>query len=768
MTEIGTFAPTEPSSGTPREVDEVRLLDLLGRMTLEEKLGQVVGFWEKADGESVAPLQGEFAAPAVLEEFARHGLGHLTRPYGTRPVEAAERAAWLWDFQRGLVTGTRLGIPAIVHEEVLTGLSAWGATTYPTPLAWGAAFDPELVEEMGAAIGDSMRLLGVHQGLAPVLDVVRDPRWGRVEECIGEDPYLVGTLGTSYVRGMQSRGVHATLKHFVGYSGSQSGRNFAPVHAGPREVADVLLVPFEMALLDGNARSVMHAYTEIDGVPIASDPTILTGILRDQWGFDGTVVADYFGIAFLHLLHHVARDLGDAAGQALEAGVDIELPTGDAYGRPLADRIRSGEVDEGLVDRAVLRVLRQKDQLGLLDATFDDAPPTDIDLDPAEHRELARRLAEESVVLVSNDGTLPLRGVSRLAVIGPNADRTEALYGCYSFVNHVLAQHPGFEAELDALTVLEAIRGDLPGAAVRSVAGCAVDDDDRTGFDAAVDAATEAELAVLVVGDHAGLFGRGTSGEGCDRDDLELPGVQRQLVEAVLATGTPVVLVLVTGRPYAIDWAIQRCAAVVQAFFPGEEGAGAIAGVLSGRVNPSGKLPVSLPRSAGAQPYSYLHPPLGEGGEVTNLPSTPAAPFGHGLSYTTFAHEDLSVPTEVATDGSIVAEVRVTNTGAVPGDDVVQLYGRDLVGSVTRPVAQLLGYRRVRLEPGETATVTFTVPTTRLAFADRTMRRIVEPGDVDLWVGTSENRDTVARTTLVGDVHLVSPASARWTVSEIG
>ena len=289
--------------------------------------------------------------------------------------------------------------------------------------------------------------------------------------------------------------------------------------------------------------------------------------------------------------------------------------------------------------------------------------------------------------------------------------------------------------------------------------GCAVDDDDRSGFDDAVAAATASDVAVLVVGDHAGLFGRGTSGEGCDRDDLELPGVQRELVEAVLATGTPVVLVLVTGRPYAVDWAIEQCAAVVQAFFPGEEGAGAIAGVLSGRVNPSGKLPVSMPRSAGAQPYSYLHPALGEGREVTNLASTPAAPFGHGLSYTTFAHEDLVVAAESPTDGSILVEVRVTNTGEVTGDDVVQLYGRDLVGSVTRPVAQLLGYRRVRLDAGEHATVTFAVPPARLAFTDRSMRRVVEPGEVDLWVGTSVERDVEARTTLVGPVHPVTEAS---------
>jgi len=758
MTEVPTLAGVRTE---PRE----RIREILAQMTLEEKLAQIVGFWEKEDGEAVAPLQGAFADASSLEHFARNGLGHLTRVYGTRPVDPAERARWLWDFQRRLVTGTRLGIPAIVHEECLTGLSAWKAATYPTPLAWGASFDPELVQRMGAAIGESMHALGVHQGLAPVLDVIRDPRWGRVEECIAEDPYLVGTIGTSYVQGVQSQGVHATLKHFVGYSNSRAGRNFAPVHAGPRELADVLLVPFEMAILDGNARSVMSSYTEIDGVPVAADPSLITGVLRELWGFDGTVVADYFGVAFLRLLHHIADDLGEAAGLALTAGVDIELPTGDAYTAPLAEAVRAGRVDESLVDRAVLRVLHQKLELGLLDATFDDEPPSTVELDSAQHRALAAKLAEESVVLLRNDGVLPLPVARRIAVIGPNADRSGAMFGCYSFLNHVLPQHPGVEPGVVVPTVIEALRAEFE--AVTCSVGCAVDDDDTSGFDAAVAAASEAEVAVLVMGDQAGLFGRGTVGEGCDRDDLELPGVQRELVEAVLATGTPTVLVLLTGRPYAVDWAMQRCAAVVQAFFPGEEGAGAVAGVLSGRINPSGRLPVSLPRSAGAQPYSYLHPALGEGDEVTNLASTPPAPFGFGLSYTTFTYGALAVPDEVPTDGAIPVTVRVTNTGSVAGDDVVQLYGHDVVGSVTRPVAQLLGYRRVHLRPGESATVRFAVPTARLAFSDRTYTRVVQPGSIELWVGTSAQRETQARTELVGPTWPISADSARWTQAEL-
>jgi beta-glucosidase len=743
---------TPHSPGAPTR-DRVR--SLIADMTLEEKLAQLVGFWDKGDGEAVAPLQGVFDVVRGLPEVSKDGLGHLTRVYGTRPVEPAERARWLWETQRRLVNETRLGIPALVHEECLTGLAAWHAATYPTPLAWGASFDPGLVAEMAAAVAASMRALGIHQGLAPVLDVVRDPRWGRVDECIAEDPYVVGVIGSAYVEGLQSAGVHATLKHFVGYSGSQAGRNFAPVHAGPRELADVYLPPFEMAVRAG-ARSVMHSYVEIDGVPVAADASLLTGLLRDQWGFDGTVVADYYGVAFLHLLHGVAGDLADAATMALAAGVDIELPTGDAYLDPLAEAVRNGRIDESLVDRAVTRALTQKAELGLLDATFEGEPPTTPDLDGAEHRALARRLAEESVVLLSNDGLLPLAQPARVAVLGPNAHRVEAMFGCYSFVNHVLAHHPEAELGIEVPTVLDALAAELPGTAIAYARGCGVDDPDTSGFAEARAAAAAADVAVLVVGDHAALFGRGTVGEGCDRDDLELPGVQRALAEEVLATGTPVVLVLLTGRPYAVDWALERCAAVLQAFFPGEEGGPAVAGVLSGRVNPSGRLPVSLPRSAGAQPYSYLRPRLGGDSDVTNLSSAPARPFGFGLSYTTFSHDDLRVRAESPTHGRLRVTVRVTNTGDRAGVDVVQLYGHDPVASVTRPVAQLLGFHRVVLEPGASTVVELVVPPARFAFTARDGRRVVEPGRLELWVGSScEDRETEAVVDLTGDVHPV-------------
>jgi beta-glucosidase-like glycosyl hydrolase len=760
--------------GMPQVSERVNALH--ARMTLKEKLAQLVGFWVDQGGAVVAPMQGEMASSGRLEEATVHGIGHLTRVYGTRPVDPVERAAWLWREQRRLRTQTRLGIPALVHEECLTGLAAWQAATFPTPLAWGASFDPDLVQEMGALIGASMRELGVHQGLAPVLDVVRDPRWGRVDECIGEDPYLVGTVGTAYVLGLQSAGVHATLKHFVGYSASRAGRNHAPVSAGPRELADVLLPPFEMAVLDGGVRSVMNSYNEVDGVPIAADPTYLTELLRETWGFDGVVVADYFSVAFLHVLHAVGADLGEAAALALAAGIDIELPTGDAFLEPLAARLRSGLVDEALVDRAVLRALAQKEELGLLDATFEDEPPTTIDLDSPQHRDVARRLAEESVVLLTNDGALPLCGPdrpmpTRIAVLGPNADRAQALMGCYSFANHVLVHHPEVPMGFDIPSVLEALQAELPGVDIRYALGCTVEGSDKSGFAEAVRLASEADVAVVVVGDQAGLFGLGTVGEGNDTETLALPGVQRELVEAVRATGTPVVMVLLTGRPYAIGWAVGGSAApaaVLQAFFPGEEGGTALAGVLSGRVNPSGRLSVTMPRSAGAQPYSYLHPMLGGPSEVTSADSTPVLPFGHGLAYTTFERTDLTADDEVAAGNTFTAQVRVHNTGERAGTDVVQLYARDVYASVTRPVAQLLGYRRVALEPGESVVVRFQVPTTRLAFSDRSMVRIVEPGEVELWVGQScAEKETTRTITVVGPVHRVTTNDPRLVVSEV-
>ncbi|UXY29355.1 glycoside hydrolase family 3 N-terminal domain-containing protein [Streptomyces sp. HUAS TT20] len=740
----------------------VRVADLLSRMTLEEKTAQLYGVWVGAatDGEEVAPLQREMTAEYDWAELIALGLGQLTRSFGTAPVDPALGAQALARAQRRIAAAGRFGIPAVAHEECLAGFTAWGATAYPVPLAWGATFDPPLVEELGRHIGHDLRSVGVHQGLAPVLDVVRDPRWGRVEETIGEDPYLVGTIGTAYVRGLESAGIVATLKHFAGYASSAGARNLAPVRAGVREFADVTLPPFEMALREGGARSVMAAYNETDGVPASADPRLLTELLRDDWGFTGTVVSDYFGIGFLETLHRVAGSPAEAAHRALEAGVDIELPTLKCYGKPLVAAVRAGTVPESLVDRAARRVLLQKCELGLLDEDWQPEPAGPVDLDSTANRALARRLAEESVVLLDNpDGLLPLAPGTRITVVGPRAADALAMLGCYSFPSHVLTHHPDVPPGVDIPTLLDSLRTELPDAKVTFAEGCGVSDPDRSGFEEAVARASEADVCVAVLGDRAGLFGRGTSGEGCDVADLRLPGVQGDFLDALVGTGVPVVLVLLTGRPYALGRWDGLLGAVVQAFFPGEEGGPAVAGVLSGRINPSGRLPVSVPRVPGGQPWTYLQPPLGLAGEVSNLDPTPLYAFGHGRSYTTFAWEDFEgTDPEIGTDGSYALSLTVRNTGDRDGAEVVQLYLHDPVASVTRPDVRLIGYHRLGLTPGESRRLTFRFHTDLSAFTDRSGSRVVEPGALELRLALSsaEVRHT-AHLTLTGPVRVLGP-----------
>jgi beta-xylosidase len=749
---------------------ERRVADLLSRMTLEEKAAQLYGVWlgaADADGE-VAPHQHELAEPLDWGSLIRSGLGQLTRPFGTAPVDPAQGARALARRQAEIVAAGRHGIPALAHEECLAGFATWGATIFPVPLAWGASFDPELVEEVGRRVGASMASVGVHQGLAPVLDVVRDHRWGRVEETIGEDPYLVGTIGTAYVRGLQAAGVVATPKHFVGYAASTAGRNQAPVSAGPRELADVLLAPFEMAVREGRARSLMHSYAAVDGVPPAADGALLTTLLREGWGFEGTVVADYFGVSFLELTQGVAGDPAEAAHLALSAGVDVELPAVRCYGRPLLDAVRAGTVPEALVERAARRVLLQKCQLGLLDPGWSPLPPAlgepdgggAVDLDPPADRALARRLAEESVVLLATSPALPIPPAARVALVGPRADDPLAMMGCYSFPVHVGGQHPGLPLGLEVPTLLAALRAELPAATVRFAPGCPVAGPDTGGFQQAVQAAREADVAVVALGDQAGMFGRGTSGEGSDAPDLRLPGVQGELLEAVLATGTPVVLVLLAGRPYALGAFADRLAGIVQAFFPGEEGGPAVAGVLSGRVNPSGRLPVGVPRHPGGQPGTYLAPPLGRRNRASSVDPTPLFPFGHGLSYTRFRWDEVTVdgrppggaPAEVATDGELEVALTVTNAGERAGAEVVQVYLHDPVAQVTRPVVRLVAYARVRLPPGRSRRVRFAVPADVSAFTGLAGHPVVEPGDLELRLSASS-----AHARHVVPVRLVGP-----------
>ena len=473
-----------------------------------------------------------------------------------------------------------------------------------------------------------------------------------------------------------------------------------------------------------------------------------------SWGFSGTVISDYYAVSFLELLHGVVGEPAEAAALALAAGLDVELPGARCFGAPLVEAVASGVVPEGLLDRAVTRVLRQKCELGLLDPEWRPDPVAGdaVDLNSPEAQDLARQIAEESVVLLSNGGTLPLPADARIAVVGPLADDNVGMLGCYAFPSHLGRQYPDLPAGDQTRTFWEALGTELPGAHLTLAAGCGVDSQDRTGLAAARSAAAEADVCVAVLGDRAGMFGSGTSGEGCDVTDLHLPGIQAELLDALLETGKPVVLVLLSGRPYALGRWADRLAAIVQAFFPGQEGAGAVAGVLSGRVCPSGRLPVSVPRAPGGQPGTYLTPKLGIRNKVSNIDPTPLFPFGHGLSYTTFEWDaDGDTPVEIETDGILAIEVTVRNVGERAGAEVVQLYLHDPVAQVTRPVVQLIGYAKVLLEPGEARTVRFRMHAELTSFTGRAGHRIVEPGEIELRLSESsaEHRHVI-RARLVG------------------
>ena len=730
---------------------------LVREMTLEEKLAQLVGVWVNAstDGDSVAPLQDQMAGDnRSWEDVISSGLGQITRMYGTTPLEPEAGARRLASAQNQIMAASRFGIPAQVHEECLAGLAAWKATAFPVPLAWGATFNPALVREMAGSIGASMRGLGIHQGLAPVLDVVRDLRWGRVEETIGEDPYLVGTVGTAYVQGLEEAGIVATLKHFVGYSASQAGRNHAPVSMGPRELADVMLPPFEMAVRHGGARSVMHAYTDVDGVPAAANRALLTTLLRGEWGFEGTVVADYFGVAFLNVTHGVAADSGDAAVLALQAGVDVELPTVNCFGAPLLRRVREGKLDESVIDTALRRVLTQKLEAGLLSPDFNPEPAAlaagPIDLDPAGHRLLAREMATQSLVLLSNrdftgSPALPLgENSGSIGVVGPLAQDPFAMLGCYSFDAHVGASHPDVPMGISVPTVADVAQQRYSHVLSSATGNCEAATEDQ--INEACRIAAEVDTCVIVVGDNAGLFGRGTSGEGNDAADLRLPGDQHRMLDrilsAVAAANTRTVLVVLSGRPYALGDFAERADAMVQGFFPGEEGAEALWDVLSGAANPSGKLPVSIPRTPGGQPGTYLHSRLAGRTQVSALDPSPLFGFGHGSSYTSFALSDhLSSSPTTSTSGTVTVSCTVRNTGSLDGAEVVQLYLEDPVAEVTRPVRELIGYARVELAAGASCAVDFSVHADRTSFTGLDLERVVTPGLIKLHVATSSTRD---------------------------
>ncbi len=762
---------------------EARVEDLLGRMTVEEKVAQLYGVMP------MSLLGAEGIDPKKLEAQHGDGLGQVSMlsMLGDLPPEALAGA--INTLQRFFVEHTRLGIPVIPHNEALNGLVAKGATNFPTAIGLAATWEPELVEQVTDVIRRQMRAVGVRQALSPVCDVARDPRWGRVHETYGEDPYLCSAMGVAFVTGLQGEdlkdGVVATGKHFLGYGLTEGGLNCAATHIGQRELYEVFARPFEAAIRKAGLASIMNSYSEIDGIPCGASSEILTDLLRGRMGFTGVVVSDYFTVRRLVRQFHIATDLQAAAVQALEAGVDVELPNPEGYDK-LAQAVHTGAVGEDVLDRAVRRVLECKFRLGLFDDPYVDVDQVRAAYDDPAHRALSRRLANKSLVLLKNEGALlPLsKDVGTVAIIGPHADSVRSFFANYTYPASVEAMRAmmlrpramgeeGISMDADAVqgmltrfqevlaaedieayikanyparSALEAIQDVVSeGTQVLYARGCDVAGESTAGFAAAVEAARQADVAVLVLGDRSG-WREATTGEGKDRSSLALLGVQQQLLEAIAATGVPVVLVLVNGRPLAVNWATEHVPAIVEAWYPGQEGGDAIAGALFGDFNPGGKLPVTIPRTEGQVPIYHYHK-MGSGyqrpkentlTEYTDIPLTPLYPFGFGLNYTTFEYSNLRLSADrVDSRGAVEVSCDVTNTGQVTGEEVVQLYLRDREARVTRPVQELAGFKRVGLEPGVTCTVTFKVEMRQLGFYDRQMRFVVEPGNVDVTIGSS-------------------------------
>lgn len=759
---------------------DARVKDLLKRMTLEEKVAQLQTVW--AARQQLETDAGEFT-PEQAKEILGLGIGQVARPAENKATltpnkTPAQTLAFTNAVQKYLVENTRLGIPAIFHEEALHGHAGRNATSFPQAIGLASSWDPQLIEQVYTIAAQEMRAIGTHQALAPVLDVARDPRWGRIEETLGEDPYLVSELGVSAVKGFQGGGdgigkdrVIATLKHLAGHGEPTGGLNTAPAPIGERSLRENFLPPFEAAVKVAHARSVMASYNEIDGIPSHSNVDLLQNILRGEWSFNGVVVSDYFAIAELINRHHLATDKSEAALMAMTAGVDVETPDGDAY-KNLLQLVKDKKLGIKQIDQAVARVLHEKFALGLFDNPYTNTADVNTFVGNDQHVAVALQAAEKSMVLLKNDkNILPLDKtiVKSVALIGPHVDET--LIGGYSDVpKKTVSILQGLKEYLGdgitvnyekgtLLTVEEwASHPDSAAANTRSKQRWHTDEvvlatnaDTKGMIEKAVAAAKKSDVAIVVVGDNEATSREAWSDNHLgDRTSLELLGEQQELVDAVLATGKPTVVLLIGGRPLAITKLAQTAPAILQGWYLGQETGHAVARVIFGDVNPGGKLPVSVARSVGHLPAYYNHKPAAKRGYTFDKTDA-LFPFGFGLSYTQFAYSDMSwSKTKLAANEAVDISVTVTNTGKRAGDEVVQLYINDPVASVTQPVKLLRGFKRVSLAPGKAVRVTFTLSANQLGFYDRAMNFVVEPGKINLMLGSSS-----ADIRLSGELELV-------------
>jgi beta-glucosidase len=756
----------QPAYRNPKLSVERRVKDLLSRMTVKEKVAQMLCIWQQKSS-TLVDENGRFDLQKARTHFKdRAGLGQVGRPSDAGGGRNAREMAELTnEIQKFFVEKTRLGIPVVFHEECLHGQAAVDATQFSQPIGLGATFDPELVRRLFEMTAAEARARGTHQALTPVVDVAREPRWGRVEETYGEDPYLVSRMGIAAVQGFQGdatfrdkKHVIATLKHFAAHGQPESGTNCAPVNVSERILREVFLYPFKQALQKGGAISVMASYNEIDGVPSHANRWLLRDILRKEWRFKGYVVSDYFAIRELHerpelFGNHLAEDGRQAALLAAKAGVNIELPDPDCYPH-LVDLVRKRVLKKSLLDELVAPMLAWKFRLGLFEDPYVDPAVAERIVGCEAHRALALQAARETITLLKNDsGLAPLdpNKHQTIAVIGPNADRR--MLGGYSGVpKHYTTLMQGIRGRVGPLVHVlyhEGCKITIGGSWQQDEVTPSNPDEDRRSIAEAVQVAQEADVVILALGDN-----EQTSREAWalnhlgDRASLDLVGLQDELIDAIAATGKPIVAVLFNGRPISMRNLTAKAAAIFECWYLGQETGRALAEALFGDLNPGGKLPITIPRSVGHIPAYYNHKPAARRGYLFD-DVTPLYAFGFGLSYTQFqfARPRLKKPV-IGRNESTVVRVNVTNTGPRAGDEVVQMYIRDKVSSVTRPVKELKGFQRITLAPGETKTVSLAITPEHLAFYNIDMKYVVEPGEFEIMVGNSSRDQDLQKVTL--------------------
>jgi beta-glucosidase len=739
-----------PPYHNPKLAVEERVHDLLRRMTLEEKIAQMESRWQNVeyvkDKEQLfESQQGEFV-PNKAETALKNGVGEVSDPSEKRgPREMAEFTNTV---QSWVMHHTRLGIPVLFHDECLHGHLAPRGTNYPVPIALASTWDPDLVFNIFSSVASEVRARGAQQCLAPVLDLARDPRWGRTEETYGEDPFLVSRMGTAAIHGLQGNGpgigsshVLATAKHFAAHGQPEGGTNMAPANYSERVIREAFLKPFESAVREGKVRAVMPSYNEIDGIPSHGNGHLLGDILRNEWGFDGIVVSDYFGVTFLNSLHHVAATDADAAKQALEAGVDLELPFGDAYTN-LVELVRKNQIPEASIDRSVGRILHEKFLLGLFEDPYVDPDKAEASTNSKAAQQLALRSAREAIVLLKNtNGLLPLdiSKFKRIAVVGPNA--ADVHLGTYS-------GDPG-----RGVSILQGIKSKVGSSIeVTYAEGCRITESkpdwnanevippnpklDEERIKQVINVSLNADLVVLVLGENEQTSRESGPGHPGDRDSLDLIGRQDDLFKAIQNTGKRIVVILLHGRPNSINYIAENAHAILDGWYLGQEGGTAMADVLFGDYNPSGKLPITVPRSVGQLPDYYYQKPSAKRGTYLFSTTDPLFVFGYGLSYTRFQYENPTVfPQKIGPSQHAHLRIDVKNAGARSGEEVVQLYIHHVVSSVTQPIKELRGFERVNLQPGERKTVEFEITPEMLSLLDKNMKQTIEPGRVELMVG---------------------------------